>query len=220
MGLTDRLRSDSMGIWRRLLEHSFVRELYSGSLPMEKFRFYAVQDYNYLIGLIKSLSIAASKGDYQALRTSLQHATFLATTEMANYERLLDRLGLTMEEVVRATPAPTNTAYVNFMIATCSLGTALECLVALLPCYWSYRDIALHNKDLLESNSVDLYREWAQVYLSREYGEAVEELRREIERLWSIEPVGYEKLRRVFQTASRYEYMFWDMAYNMEEWPV
>ena len=220
MGLTERLRSDSISIWSRILEHPFVRELYSGSLPLEKFRFYAVQDYNYLIGLIKSLSIAASKGDYQALRTSLQHATFLATTEMANYERLLGRLGTTMEEVVTATPAPTNMAYVNFMIATCSLGTALECLVALLPCYWSYRDIALHNKDLLDSNRVGLYREWAQVYLSREYGEAVKEFRREIERLWSIEPIGYERLRSIFQTASRYEYMFWDMAYKMEEWPV
>ncbi|MEB3859575.1 MAG: thiaminase II, partial [Desulfurococcales archaeon] len=159
--VTLRLREDSRRIWDRLLEHPFVVELYEGSLPLEKFRFYAVQDYNYLVGLVRSLSLAAAKmGPFDASRLALEHAHFLATTEMANYERLLTKLELSMEEVLRAEPAPTNRAYADFMVATCATGTLLQCLVALLPCYWSYRDIALHNRDRLERNKVELYRGW------------------------------------------------------------
>ena len=29
-----------------------------------------------------------------------------------------------------------------------------------------------------------------------------------------------EAMRRAFLTSSRYEYLFWDMAYRREQWPV
>ena len=106
------------------------------------------------------------------------------------------------------------------MVSTCSLGTPLECLVSLLPCYWSYREIALHNKDKLEDNRVELYREWAQVYLSSDYAQAVEEFKEAIERLWRSSGGDYARLSRIFHTATRYEYMFWNMAYKMEKWPI
>ncbi|BAA79642.2 transcriptional activator TenA homolog [Aeropyrum pernix K1] len=219
--LSDRLKRDNMDLWSLLPSHPFVKALYSGSLPLDKFRFYAVQDYNYLVGLVRSLSIAASKSwSFEVARLALSHASFLASTEMANYERLLGELGLSLSEVLREEPAPTNEAYVNFMIATCSTGTALECMVSLLPCYWSYREIAIANERLLRENSVDLYRRWASVYLSSEYGEAVEEYRRAVDRLWAEEGGVYSRLKRIFRKATRYEYMFWDMAWRMEKWPV
>ncbi|MEB3774525.1 MAG: thiaminase II [Desulfurococcales archaeon] len=220
LSLSEELRRRSLNVWSRLLEHPFVDELYRGVLPIEKFKFYAVQDYNYLMGLIRSLAIAASKGDHEAARTSLSHASFLATTEMENYRRLLVRLGIRIEDVIEAEPAPTNLAYVNFMIATCYTGSTLECLVSLLPCYWSYRDIALHNREKLEGNRNEIYREWASVYLSREYGEAVDEFRAEVDRLWRRYGGDLERLSQIFHTAARYEYLFWEMAYNMEEWIV
>jgi len=220
MELSDRLYMDSRDLWVRLLEHRFVDELYSGRLPLEKFKFYAIQDYNYLVGLIKALSIAGSRGDYETMRLALSHASFLATTEMENYRRLLERLGLDIGFVVRYEPAPTNVAYVNFMISTCYTGTVLECLVSLLPCYWSYRDIALHNRGKLDGNRVEIYRDWASVYLSDDYGGAVEEFKRGIDRLWENTGGDYDKLLYIFKTAVRYEYMFWEMAYNLEEWPI
>ncbi len=221
MRLSEKLREEHWGLWKRLLEHPFVVELYEGRLPLEKFRFYAVQDYNYLVGLVRSLSIAASKlAPFEASRLALEHAHFLATTEMRNYESLLKELGLSMDDVLKAEPAPTNRAYVDFMLATCSTGTIVECLVALLPCYWSYRDIALHNRGRLESNTVDLYRRWASVYLSDDYGKAVDEYRALIDRLYEAYGGDYKTLSYIFKTATRYEYMFWEMAYRMERWPI
>ena len=32
--------------------------------------------------------------------------------------------------------------------------------------------------------------------------------------------VEYDRLKEAFITASKYEYMYWSMAYNMEEWLI
>ncbi len=32
--------------------------------------------------------------------------------------------------------------------------------------------------------------------------------------------VELEAMRQAFMTSSRYEYMFWDAAYNRQQWPV
>jgi len=217
-GLSERLRRDADAIWQRIFEHPFVVELYEGTLPLEKFKFYAIQDYNYLIGMMRSYSLLAAKSDYEVAKAALEIAYADATVEMKNYERLLEKLGLKLEDAAKAEPAPTNEAYMNFLVSTCALGSPLECLVATLPCFWSYAEIAEKHKEKLKGNPVELYVEWASVYLSKEYVALVEKLRSLVDSLWRGE--GYERLRSLFLRASRYEYMFWDMAYKLESWPV
>jgi len=216
--LSSLLRKDADSIWRKIFEHPFVVELYSGKLPIEKFKFYVKQDYNYLIGMMRTFSILASKADYEVARLALEIAYADATIEMENYIKLLKKLGMTLEEVLSVEPMPTNIAYMNFLITTCYIGTPIECLVATLPCFWSYAEIAKIHRDLLKDNPVDIYVEWASVYLSNEYRSLVSKLIDLVDKLWSGE--NYEKLKKLFITASRYEYMFWDASYREEAWPV
>ncbi|HID09635.1 TPA: thiaminase II [Candidatus Micrarchaeota archaeon] len=217
MRLAERLRRSADGVWKRILEHPFVVELYEGTLPIEKFKFYILQDYNYLVALIRALSIVASKAEFGVAREVLRLAYAEATTELEGYESLLSKLGYSVEDAVRTEPAPTNIAYANFMLATSSLGSEWEGLAAVLPCFWSYAEIAEVHRSRLERNPNRLYVEWASVYLSKEYREVVDKLVALIDR---APDALYERLERVFITGSRYEYMFWDMAYNMERWPV
>ncbi len=218
LGLSTQLRRDADTIWRKIFEHPFVIELYRGDLPEEKFRYYVIQDYNYLIGMMRAYSLAAAKADYATARLALEIAYADATIEMDNYVSLLGKLGLELRDVVNAEPSPTNVAYMNFLISTCALGTPLECLVATLPCFWTYLEIAERHEKLLESNRNELYVSWARTYLSEEYRKLVEKLIEVIDSLW--DGSNYEKLRRLFTMASRYEWMFWDAAYRMEQWPV
>ena len=221
MGMSQELFKKALPIWDRIVEHPFVVELYEGTLPLEKFRYYAVQDYNYLVTMMRVFSILASKSTPNLAREALEIAHADATTEMRNYEELLGKLGLSLEEVVATPPAPTNVSYMSYMLSTCSLGGPAECLAVVLPCFWSYEYIAERHKEKLSSNPSELYREWARVYLETEYKAVVERLRRALDEVTA--GLGGERLRvleEIFMTASRYEYMFWDMAYRMEEWPV
>ncbi|RLE49371.1 MAG: thiaminase II [Candidatus Methanomethylicota archaeon] len=220
MGVVERLRADSDAIWRKIKEHPFVVELYSGSLPLEKFKFYAIQDYNYLVAMAKCYSIMAAKADdFKVAQKVLEIAYLDATTELESYKKLLAKLGLTLEEAVKAEVAPTNLSYTSFLISTCALNSVLEGLIATLPCFWSYAEIAQHHEEKLKDNRVGLYVEWAKVYLSNDYLRLVEMLKQLVEELY-IEAFSYDKLSKIFKTASRFEYMFWDMAYKMESWTV
>ncbi len=218
MKLSQSLRREAEPIWRKILEHPFVVELYTGKLDSEKFKFYILQDYNYLLTMVKVFSIIASKSDLEIAAKALEIARADATIELDNYKKLLARMGLSIEDAVRTPPTPTNVGYMSYMISVASLGDALEGFVVTLPCFWSYLEIAKYHKDKLPDNPNKLYVEWAKAYLSKEYEDLVNELIEVVDALYT--GAKYEKLKEIFLTASRFEWMFWDMAYRMEKWPV
>ena len=218
MSLSQMLRESVDDIWRKIFKHPFVLELYSGVLPLEKFKFYIIQDYNYLVSMYKCLSLIAAKSEPDIAEKALEIAYLDASTEMENYRKLIGRLGLTMEDVLSTEPAPTNEAYMNFLLKICALYPPIEGLTAILPCFWSYMEIAEVNKELLEYNRDGLYRSWCEVYLSDEYKSMVSSLRSLVDRYGSKYDV--ERLKHIFKLGSRYEYLFWDMAYNMEDWMI
>jgi len=217
--LDEALRRKYESIWLRLVEHPFVIELYSGRLPMEKFRFYLIQDYHYLLSVMRAFALLASKADIETARLALEIAYEDAVIELENYKRLIPRVGLSMNDVLSSEPAPTNLAYMNFILSTCSLGSPAECLAALLPCFWSYQEIAERHQALLRENKVKVYVDWAVAYLSKDYGRLVRKLRDCFEKLAAEHP-NKTRIEEAFRIASRYEYMFWEMAYNLERWPL
>jgi thiaminase/transcriptional activator TenA len=215
MRVTEMLRGDCAHIWSRIMEHPFVLKLYDGTLPEENFRYYILQDYNYLVGLMRCMCVIASKSDARLMQKTLALAQIEATTELENYQKMLSAIGLSMGDAISAEPAPTNVAYMNFLLSTAYTKSSVEGLTALLPCFWSYVEIAEKNRDRLKMNKNNLYKEWASLYLTEETKGIVEELREIVD---SVE--HYDSAREIFLTASRYEYMFWDMAHNLERWVV
>ena len=217
--ITEFLKNQVNDVWTRIINHPFVTELFSGSLPLEKFRYYVVQDYNYLITLTRCQALIASKLENPAvMRRVLELALADVTTELENYNRLLNSLGLNISDVVKARPSPTNIAYMNFLLTTCALGSPYEGLVAILPCYWTYLEIAKYHADKLGRNPVKVYRDWASVYLTPEYAGIVDGLRAIIDEASDYLMRDFNRLLSIFRQASIYEYLFWDMAYRQEQW--
>jgi thiaminase/transcriptional activator TenA len=216
-GISDRLRNDADRIWKEIFNHPFVVELYEGTLPLEKFKFYVLQDYNYLVADMRNLSILSSKAPFvEAMREMVEVAHLEATTEFKGYEDFLKTLGYTVEDAMKIEPAPTNISYSSFLLATSSLRTFWEGLAATLPCFWSYAEIAEFHKDKIKENKNDLYAEWSSVYLTEAYHRLIEKMKG----LLDNATVEYERLKEAFIVASKYEYLYWSMAYNMEKWPA
>jgi thiaminase/transcriptional activator TenA len=217
MSLTEKLRRSVDDVWSAILGHPFVLGIYRGDLPLERFRYYVLQDYSYLVGFARALALAAARApDAESMRTVLELAYGELTGEMANYEKLLGELGLPMSDAVRTAPNPTNVGYMSYLSSTCSLGTFGQCLAALLPCFWTYLDIAESHRGLLEGNPIPVYRRWASVYLSKEYRALVEMLRALLDRL----APPFEEVSGPFRTAALYELAFWEAAYRGETWPA
>ena len=191
-------------------------------LPLDKFRFYAGQDYAYLIEFARCLGMAAAKAEAEeTMRTFASLLEASLTVEIEMLERLGERLGIAPARLRETEPAPTNVAYTRHLLYVAYSGTVGEIMAAMLPCMWSYQEIG---ERLGKSKSIvkqPVYQEWAATYRSREYIELVDWYRNLVDR-YASDSGGLvrEKMRRHFILSSRYEYMFWDIAYREEAWPI
>ena len=213
--ISERLREDADLVWQEILRHPFVTALYRGSLSVERFRFYVLQDYSFLATMMRNFAVLASRADsVPFMRELLEIAHLEATTEFAGYEQLLGKLGYALTDALKAEQSQVSVSYGSFLLAQSSLRTFWEGLAAIVPCFWSYAEIAEFHRDTLEKNTNTLYTDWASAYLSDAYLDLVDRLRGILD---TAPAGGYERLRDVFLTASRYELAYWNMAGGMEE---
>ena len=147
-----------------------MAELYSGSLPLDKFKFYILQDYNYLTSAIKNFSIISSKAEsVDNMKEVLEIANLEAVSEFRAYEKFIKKLGYTIEDAINVEPIPINVSYVSFLLSTSALKSYEESITSVLPCFWSYAEIAEYHKNKLKTNKNKLYVQWASVYSLRPY---------------------------------------------------
>jgi thiaminase/transcriptional activator TenA len=222
LNYSESLRSKASKIWEKIMAHPFIMEISEGKLPLEKFRFYIKQDYAYLIEFIRCLGIAIAKvGDRNAMRTLVSCLHTNMTIEVEMLERFSEKIGLPLDELRKTDMAPTNMGYTRHLLTVAYSGTVGETISAMLPCIWSYMEIALKIGDSPALKEHPIFNEWCSTYKSKEYRDLVEWYRDFIDDVaGGSSPVEREKMLQHFILSSRFEYMFWDMAYRMESWPV
>ncbi|MEW4209269.1 thiaminase II [Priestia megaterium] len=221
MKFSERLYEKLQPIWRQNHNHPFVQGMGDGTLEKEKFRFYMIQDYLYLIDYAKLFAIGAMKAT--DLQTMGKFAALLDSTlneEMSLHREYAKKFEISEKELEKAQPSPTTLAYTHYMLHVGQSGTLAELVAALLPCMWSYWEIGKELSEKPGANN-EFYREWIEMYSSKEFGELA---------TWCINlfdslteeksEAELEKLEEIFLNTTRFEYMFWDMAYNEAMWPV
>jgi len=222
VGFSDRLRREASHIWEGILLHPFLVEMGDARLPLDKFRYYVGQDYAYLIEFARCLGIAAAKaeaGETMRAFASLLKASL--TVELEMLEELGEKLGITPNQLRASEPAPTNVAYTRHLLYVAYSGTVGEIMAAMLPCMWTYQEIGerLGGESALRGHPI--YSEWCATYRSQEYMDLVDWYRSLTDQLASESGTSVrERMRRHFVLSSRFEYMFWDMAYRKETWPI
>jgi thiaminase/transcriptional activator TenA len=220
MEFTAELWGSIASIYEAILRHPFIKGLTDGSLPRDSFKFYVVQDALYLVEFARALSITAARAPRDEwIMMFNEHAAGALKVERALHEGFFRDFGLSPQQVVSTALAPTNLAYTSYLLAVAYAAPFHETLAALLPCYWIYWEVG---KELERAGSRDaLYTRWIDTYASAEFGSlvrAVLEATNQTAARLNGEEVG--AMRRHFVVTSRYEWMFWDMGYRQERWPV
>jgi thiaminase/transcriptional activator TenA len=220
MTLTRELWTAIEPIFAAIVRHPFVTGLTDGSLPRDAFRFYAVQDALYLREFARALSLAAARApedDWIVMFN--EHAAGALKVERALHESFFAEFGLTPAAVATTPLAPTNLAYTSYLLAVAHGAPYHEALAALLPCYWIYWEVG---KALEGAGSPDaLYARWIGTYASEEFGAVVGAVLAATDAVAPRLRVDErEAMRRHFVTTSRYEWMFWEMGYRQERWPL
>jgi len=208
------------GIYDAILAHPFLVGLTDGSLPQESFTFYVVQDALYLRRYAQALAVVASKApDTEQTEMFARHAAGIVAVEMSLHDTLLGELGIDPAALDAAEEAPTTLAYNSYLLAAVRGGSYAEGVGTVLPCYWIYGEVGKH---LLGRGSPNpRYQRWIDTYGGEEFDAEVRDVIAVTDALGpGLAPAERAAVHRHFRATSRYEWLFWDMGYRRETWPV
>lgn len=211
---TKRLLDVSKKIWEGYHVHPFVKGIADGTLDKEKFKYYMVQDYLYLIDYAKVFTIGVAKArDTEAMRLFAGYVSQILDGEMEIHKGYMQRLGISLEAAEETPVAMDTLSYTSYMLRVAYEEGPGEIAAAILSCALSYEVIA---KEMLKSYSGceehPFYGEWVRGYADPGYVQANEKLVELIERLTvDYSETQMRRLEEIFITCSGYEAAFWDM---------
>lgn len=212
-----RLHNAAASIWEDCLKHPFVTGIGDGTLAVEKFRHFMLQDYLYLFDYARVFALGVVKArDPELMRTFAANVDAILGGEMKIHRAYMKRLGISEEQVFSVKPALDNLSYTNYMLSIASNGTPVEIVAAILACSWSYAEIGQALAAVPGAAEHPFYGEWIRGYASEEYAATNQALIALMDSLTANAAEDQiEYLTEIFVNCSRYELVFWDMSWEM-----
>ena len=216
--VSTRLHDAAAPVWEACLRHPFVTGIGDGTLDMEKFRYFMLQDYLYLFDYARVFALGVVKArDPELMRVFAANVDAILGGEMKIHRAYMKRLDITEEQVFSIKPALANLSYTNYMLSVAQTGGPMEIVASILACSWSYAEIGQALAAIPGAAEHPFYGEWIRGYASEEYAatnQALIELMDSLAADAGAEQLAY--LTDVFANCSRYELGFWDMAWDVQ----
>lgn len=221
MGFVESLEPEAEAIWEAIHDHPMVRGIGDGSLDEAPFRYWVRQDYVYLIEYNRVFAYGAARSpSLERMGTFSELLSETVSTEMELHRSYAAGFGISEAELEETEPSPTTRAYTDFLVRTAATEEFGELVAALLPCMWGFNETGkrLASEDLPDHGG---YAEWIETYSGEEFTELAEWCKGMMDEVAAdASATRRERYREAFLTSARYEYLFWDAAWNREGWPV
>ena len=219
---SERLRESVLPLWQRQVQHPFVVALGNGSLPQTNFQFYICQDALFLDVLTKIFGYATTRASTHGEME--QFGNYLLNTLLVEadlHRRYGERFGLTPSKMAAIPMAPTNYAYTRHLLSIATTGTLAEILTAILPCAWIYAEVGCHLVGSTRVTSAHPYGDWLNTYASPDFDAVGAWIREWLDtHTTQNRPEEDLHLQEIFLLSTRYEWLFWEMAWRLEQWPL
>ncbi len=210
----------TLPLYERIIELPFNQELASGTLSRERFRHYMIQDAHYLEGFARALSLASAKGLNSDHVVHFAGAAQTAiVVERSLHAEYFGKFGVSPADFAAARPSPICEHYVNYLLRVAALEPFEVGLAALLPCFWIYREVGRHI--LARATPLNPYQAWIDTYAGADFAAAVDAVILTVDQVaLEVSPRFRTAMHDAFQRATQLEWMFWDGAYRLDDWPV
>lgn len=217
MDFCEKARQQTAYFWEASFTHPFVTGIADGTLPLEKFTYYMLQDAYYLKHYSKLLAMLAAKATEEAdVAYFLESAHFIREAELELHRTTFRELGVTAEMMANFEPAPAAYNYVSHMYQAFFTGTIAEAYAAILPCPWLYQEIGMRLRGA--TPNVKLYDEWLQLYGSEDMERKIDEQKAMMNRFAAMPGNDERTLLEHFKRSCYYEWQFWEMSWTAQTW--
>ena len=210
----------NLPLYEKILAMPFNAELAAGTLSLDRFRHYIIQDAHYLEGFARALALAAAKADNADHIVQFAEASKTAIiVERALHAEYFRKFGISAADFAAAKPTPACDHYVGCLLRTAALEPFPVILAALLPCFWIYREVGANIHARAAAGNP--YQAWIDTYAGEEFAAAVRAViatADEVAARASQETLA--SMHAAFTRATQLEWIFWDSAYRLASWPV
>lgn len=222
MSFVEEIERKALPVRQAILEHPFITGVGDGTLPVEKFKYYVMQDYAYLIDYSRVLALASARApDLETMDWFAGLLDETLNTEMELHRSYCAEFGISRGDLEATRPAPTTIGYTSFLLTVAHQGSFGELVAALLPCQWGYWEIGEHLARRGVPRQAPLYCQWIEMYTSDEFAGLARSIRALADRIGQrAGPGEREAMAEAYLTSLRFEHRFWEMAYTLEDWAV
>jgi thiaminase/transcriptional activator TenA len=211
---------NNLPLYERILAMPFNAELAAGTLREDRFRHYIIQDAHYLEGFARALALAAAKADNADQIVQFAEAAKTAIiVERALHADYFTKFGVTPADFAAAPPTPACDHYVSYLLRVAALEPFPVVLAALLPCFWIYLEVGknIHAR----AAKPNPYQAWIETYAGKDFETAVQAVITTTDKVAArASEENLTAMHAAFTRATQLEWMFWDSAYRLANWPV
>ncbi|WP_046212520.1 thiaminase II [Paenibacillus wulumuqiensis] len=221
MSFSAEIRQAADPVFEAIYHHPFVQGIARGDLKPEQLVHYVKQDFEYLNSFMRIYGTAISKcTSREDMDMFNQQISFVLNSEVHPHNNFCHVAGVPYEQLQGYPVAPSAHNYIRHMLTAAQEGDLGDILAVLLPCPWTYWEIG---KRLLEDVKPDVshpFYDWIDFYGNRTDTITSRFCTRLDEIAAASTPAHRERMKQHFILSCQFEYMFWEMAYTLEDWPV
>lgn len=205
-------------------KHPFLVAMVDGTLDLEKFRYYVIQDALYLTDFGDCLKRLGDNPDITKEDSARLHQ-FATGAEEA--EKDLHRSFFKQWDIdaTGAVAMPNTLLYTSYMARIVATRCHAEGLAVLLPCFWVYMHVGKCMLKLREDLGDDAKRSpqfdaWIDMYGGDEFEKEVKEYIAMVDAVAKdADEETLDRMKGHFIMSCKLEHMFWDQAQDLMQWP-
>ncbi|MDE6528340.1 MAG: TenA family protein [Muribaculaceae bacterium] len=202
----------SENIYNAILQLPFIKELAAGTLSQERFLHYIQQDNLYIDDYSRVLAHIASRLDnIDDVATFLEFSGDGVAMEKGLHAMYVH------EGALEKTPACL--FYTSLLKAQAYENVAVEA-AAILPCFWIYQKVGEYILSIADMEG-NPYSDWIKAYSDPAFDTSTRRAIDVCDRLAEkADAATRRRMTDIYVGCSRLEWMFWDSAYRLGNWPV
>lgn len=204
-------------------KHEFLVAMVDGSLHVDNFQYYVIQDALYLKDFAACLRMLSqnegvSENDSKRL---MEFAIGAEEAEMSLHNSFFKEWSISADNAV---PMPNTLLYTSNMTRVCATRPHAEGLASLLPCFWVYMHVGecmlKLREELGSENRRPEYDAWIDMYGGEEFAnEVYDYIKMTDAAAKDVSQEVLDNMKEHFLMSVKLEHMFWDQAQNLMSWP-
>ncbi|CAK4202735.1 unnamed protein product [Aphanomyces euteiches] len=200
------------------LYHAFVLGIGRGTLPLDAFQTFLLQDAFFLHGFLQAFAHAVTKAATTTDTITLVTLMQGVNDELKLHTSYMESWGIDPSIVESTDATPATQAYVDFLLTTAKSSQSIsEILAAMVPCARLYAFLGHHFK---AANPAPKYAKWIETYASREFETSAIAIESLLDATALRENMPTARLEALYHQAMTLELNFFEAYYPSHEMPL